>query len=147
MQISVWAGPCRKRAGSSAHFYPKLVTSALHYGYALVMLAGLWLLRSGFTGTRDRQWWTIALGFSSFTISNTCCVQVIFEVNLFGRPVPDQHRAALGTARRGSTLFYNTIVFIRWRSRCITTCFLRLWTTWIMQAGLQPANHPASTVV
>src|SRR5262249_9073028 len=41
--------------------FPWLVTSEwLHYGYALVMLIGLFLLRPGFVG-RARTWWTVAL--------------------------------------------------------------------------------------
>lgn len=41
--------------------FPWLVRSEwLHYGYALVMLVGLWALRHGFTGPA-RRWWTIAL--------------------------------------------------------------------------------------
>ncbi len=32
----------------------------LHYGYALVMLIFLWVLRKGFTGL-SRKWWTVAL--------------------------------------------------------------------------------------
>ncbi|MDM4777988.1 hypothetical protein [Micromonospora sp. b486] len=41
---------------------PWLIESEwLHYGYALVMLAGFWLLRDGFVG-RARLWWGIALG-------------------------------------------------------------------------------------
>src|SRR4026208_1118911 len=42
-------------------FFPWLVSSeVLHYGYAIVMLIGIWMLRAGFTGT-SRKWWTIAL--------------------------------------------------------------------------------------
>ena len=41
--------------------YPWLIkTEILHYGYALVMLIGIWYLRKGFTGT-SRKWWDIAL--------------------------------------------------------------------------------------
>jgi hypothetical protein len=41
--------------------FPWLVQSEwLHYGYAIAMLGGLWLLRKGFTG-RSRTWWTAAL--------------------------------------------------------------------------------------
>ena len=48
--------------GALGSFFPFLVSSELlHYGYALVMLAGLWMLRPGFTGVDDRRWWTIAL--------------------------------------------------------------------------------------
>ena len=47
--------------GALGHFFPWLVKSeTLHYAYAIVMLAGLWMLRTGFTGVHDRQWWMIA---------------------------------------------------------------------------------------
>ena len=42
-------------------FYPWLIKSeVMHYGYALVMLIFLFLLRKGFTGL-SRKWWTVAL--------------------------------------------------------------------------------------
>ena len=42
-------------------WFPWLVSSEwLHYGYAIIMLAGLWLLRNQFTGSA-RTWWTLAL--------------------------------------------------------------------------------------
>jgi hypothetical protein len=40
--------------------FPWLVSSeSLHYGYALVMLLGLWTLRLGFVG-RGHAWWMAA---------------------------------------------------------------------------------------
>jgi len=40
-------------------YYPWLMkTEALHYGFALVMLIGLWVLRKGFTGT-SYTWWMV----------------------------------------------------------------------------------------
>ena len=40
--------------------YPWLMKSeVLHYGFALVMLIGLWVVRKGFTGT-SYKWWMIA---------------------------------------------------------------------------------------
>src|SRR6202166_5273871 len=66
-QIWVMGWPRPKANGILGLWYPWLIKSeALHYGYALVMLAGLWLLRPGFTGVRDRRWWTIALGIQFF---------------------------------------------------------------------------------
>lgn len=42
--------------------FPWLVTSEwMHYGYALVMLAGLMMLSPGFTG-RSGTWWKVSLG-------------------------------------------------------------------------------------
>jgi len=41
-------------------YYPWLMkTEVLHYGFALVMLIGLWVLRKGFTGT-SYKWWMAA---------------------------------------------------------------------------------------
>ena len=50
-QIYALGWPVPEARGALGYFFPWLVKSeTLHYGYALVMLAGLWLLRSGFTG-------------------------------------------------------------------------------------------------
>jgi hypothetical protein len=41
-------------------YYPWLMkTEALHYGFALVMLVFLWVLRKGFVG-RAHSWWMVA---------------------------------------------------------------------------------------
>src|SRR4026207_1103296 len=54
-----WARP--KAGGFLGLFYPWLVSSELlHYGYAIVMLVGIWTLRRGFSRT-SRKWWTVAL--------------------------------------------------------------------------------------
>ena len=113
-QIYALGWPVPEARGLLGYFYPKLITSeALHYGYALVMLAGLWLLRSGFTGTRDRQWWTIALGIQFFHHFEHLLLQlqVILGHNFFGRPVPTS-LVQLWVPRVELHLFYNTIVFI-----------------------------------
>src|SRR3954470_4211282 len=53
-QIYVLGWPVPKSLGLLGFFYPWLVTSeVLHYGYALVMLVGLWIFRPGFTGVKD----------------------------------------------------------------------------------------------
>src|SRR4029079_8302992 len=66
-QIYALGWPVPQALGALGYFYPYLVKSEmLHYGYALVMLIGLWVLRSGFTGERDRKWWTIALSIQFF---------------------------------------------------------------------------------
>ena len=55
VQIYVLGWPVPGARGALGLFFPSLITSELlHYGYALVMLAGLWMLRQGFTGTLDR---------------------------------------------------------------------------------------------
>ena len=85
----------------------------LHYGYALVMLLGLWLLRHGFTGLLDRRWWTIALAIQFFHHIEHFLLQlqVILGSNLLGRPVPTS-LAQLWVPRVELHLFYNTIVFV-----------------------------------
>lgn len=60
-QIWVMGWPRPKANGILGLWYPWLIKSeALHYGYAIVMLVGIWVLRKGFTG-RARTWWTVAL--------------------------------------------------------------------------------------
>ena len=62
-QIYVLGWPVPAARGLLGYFYPWLIKSeALHYGYALVMLAGLWLLRPGFTGVHAGlgiDWWRL----------------------------------------------------------------------------------------
>ena len=100
--------------GALGLFFPFLVSSELlHYGYALVMLAGLWLLRPGFTGLEDRRWWTIALAIQFFHHIEHFLLQGQFLLgqNLFDRPVPTS-LMQLWVPRVELHLFYNTIVFI-----------------------------------
>ena len=105
------------RAGSARrarHFFPVLVTSEmLHYGYALVMLVGLWVLRRASPastiagGGRSRS-----ASSSSTTSSTRCCrTQALVGHNLFDRPVPTS-LVQLWVPRVELHLFYNTIVFI-----------------------------------
>ena len=100
--------------GALGYFFPALVSSeALHYGYAVVMLAGLWMLRPGFTGKEDRWWWTIALAIQFFHHIEHLLLQgqYLFGVNLLDRPVPTS-LLQLWVPRVELHLFYNTIVFI-----------------------------------
>src|SRR6187455_1516874 len=60
-QIYGLGWPVPEARGILGYFYPWLIKSeSLHYGYAVVMLVGLWMLRPGFSGL-DRRWWTLAL--------------------------------------------------------------------------------------
>lgn len=62
IQIWVLDRPIPESRGVFGQWFPSLVSSEyLHYGYALVMLVGLVLLRPGFSGAA-RTWWTVALG-------------------------------------------------------------------------------------
>ena len=112
-QIYGLGWPVPEARGLVGYFYPQLIKSeALHYGYAIVMLIGLWLLRPGFTGISLR-WWTIALGIQFFHHIEHFLLQmqVIVGSNLFGRPVPTSI-VQLWVPRVELHLFYNTIVFI-----------------------------------
>jgi hypothetical protein len=113
-QIYTLGWPVPEARGLLGHFFPWLVSSEiLHYGYALVMLAGLWLLRSGFTGIRDRRWWTIALAIQFFHHFEHLLLQAqaVLGEPFFGRPVPTS-LAQLWVPRVELHLFYNTIVFV-----------------------------------
>src|ERR1700760_3194679 len=60
-QIYVMGWPRPKANGILGFWYPWLIKSeALHYGYAVVMLIGIWTLRKGFTG-QAKKWWTVSL--------------------------------------------------------------------------------------
>jgi hypothetical protein len=113
-QIYVLGWPVPEARGLLGQFYPWLVTSeTLHYVFALVMLVGLWILRPGFTGVRDRQWWTIALGIQFFHhVEHALLItQATLGRNFFGRPVPTS-LVQLWVPRVELHLFYNAIVFV-----------------------------------
>src|SRR5687767_2955468 len=114
IQIYLLGWPVPQARGVLGYFFPILIASeSLHYGYALVMVTGLWLLRPGFTGAEDRRWWTIALGiqffhhFEHFLLQS----QYLLGQNLMDRPVPTS-LLQLWVPRVELHLFYNTIVFI-----------------------------------
>ena len=113
-QIYALGWPVPQARGALGLAFPWLVSSELlHYGYALVMLAGLWLLRSGFTGVEDRRWWTIALSIQFFHHfeHGLLQLQAIVGMNLFGAPVPTS-LVQFWVPRVELHLFYNTVVFI-----------------------------------
>ena len=113
-QIYVLGWPVPRALGALGLVYPWLVKSeVLHYAYAVVMLAGLWILRGGFTGVHDRRWWNIALWIQFFHHIEHALLQAqaIFGYNLFDRPVPTS-LAQLWIPRVELHLFYNTIVFV-----------------------------------
>jgi hypothetical protein len=112
-QIWVMGWPAPKANGILGLWYPWLIKSeSLHYGYAVVMLIGLWVLRKGFVG-RARTWWTIALGiqiwhhFEHFLL----ITQATLHHNLMGKPVPFSVLQFF-FPRVQLHLFYNAIVFI-----------------------------------
>jgi hypothetical protein len=114
IQIYALGWPVPESRGFLGYFFPWLVSSeSLHYGYALVMLVGIWVFLPGFTGRRDHWWWTLALGIQFWHHIEHALLQAqaIVGQNLLGRPVPTS-LAQLWIPRVELHLFYNTIVFI-----------------------------------
>lgn len=112
-QIFVLKWPRPESRGILGQWYPWLVSSELlHYAYALFMLIGLWILRSGFKG-RSRTWWNISLVIQFWHHIEHLLLQcqVIFKTNLFHSPVPTSI-LQLFYPRVELHMFYNTIVFI-----------------------------------
>jgi hypothetical protein len=113
-QIYVLSWPVPEARGIVGYFFPWVIQSeTLHYGYALVMLVGLLLLRGGFAGGQDRKWWTVALAIQFFHhIEHFLLIgQAVVGANLLGRPVPTS-LVQLWVPRVELHLFYNTIVFV-----------------------------------
>ncbi|MFI7024166.1 hypothetical protein [Micromonospora sp. NPDC049900] len=93
--------------------FPWLVSSEwLHYGYAIVMLVGLFLLRPGFTG-RARAWWTVALAlqFWHHIEHALLLVQAHTSFRFPGTTVATS-LLQLVVPRVELHLFYNSVVFI-----------------------------------
>lgn len=108
-----WARP--RAGGFLGLFFPWLVSSeVLHYGYAIVMLVGLLMLRKGFTGT-SRKWWTAALAIQFWHHIEHAVLQyqAITGDYWFGSPVPVSFlQMVLPQSRVEIHLFYNAIVFV-----------------------------------
>ena len=106
-QIYGLGWPVPEARGALGYFFPYLVTSEmLHYGYALVMLVGLWMLRSGFTGVEDRRWWTIALAIQFFHHIEHFLLQGQYLLGAEpARPArADEPRPVVGAARGAAPL-------------------------------------------
>ena len=114
LQIYALGWPVPEARGLVGYFLPWVIKSELlHYGYAVVMLVGLWSLRPGFMGRDDRRWWTVALAIQFFHhIEHFLLLgQYWTGANLFGAPVPTS-LVQFFVPRVELHLFYNTIVFI-----------------------------------
>jgi hypothetical protein len=113
IQIYVLHWPIPTARGVLGLWMPWLIKSeTLHYGYALVMLAGLWIFRRGFQG-RSHTWWMIAFGIQFWHhIEHALLItQATLGHNFFGSPVPVSVLQLI-IPRVELHLFYNTIVFI-----------------------------------
>lgn len=115
VQVYALGWPRPQAGGVLGLFFPWLVSSELmHYGYAIVMLVGLWTLRKGFNGT-SRKWWTIALVIQFWHHIEHAVLQwqAITHNYWFGSPVPISFLQVLWPQSRVEIhLFYNAIVFI-----------------------------------
>jgi hypothetical protein len=112
VQVYVLGWPLKEARGVLGVPFPWLVTSEwMHYGYALLMLIGLVMLRSGFTG-RARVWWNISLGVQIWHHLEhlLLLIQALAGANLLGRPVPTSI-VQLIAPRLELHLFYNAVVF------------------------------------
>ncbi|GII62788.1 hypothetical protein Skr01_28730 [Sphaerisporangium krabiense] len=113
IQIYALGWPLPEARGVLGLPFPWLVKSEwMHYGYALLMLVGLIMLRKGFTG-RSRTWWNISLGIQVWHHFEhlLLLLQAITGNNLAGKPVPTSIIQLL-VPRVELHLFYNTVVFI-----------------------------------
>jgi hypothetical protein len=105
--------PIPQSNGVIGLWFPWMIKSeVLHYGYALVMLIGIWVLRAGFTGAA-RKWWTAALVIQFWHhIEHFLLIyQATTHHNFWHKPVPFSI-AQLIIPRVQLHLLYNTIVFI-----------------------------------
>jgi hypothetical protein len=112
VQVYVLGWPVPQANGVLGMAVPWLVTSEwLHYGYAVVMLAGLAVLRHGFTG-RARTWWNAALLIQAWHHLEhlLLLVQALTGSFLLGAAKPTSI-AQLVLPRLELHLFYNAVVF------------------------------------
>lgn len=113
IQIYVLGWPIPEARGVLGIPFPWLVTSEwMHYGYAVLMLAGFLLLRPGFSGT-SRTWWNIALGIQVWHHFEhlLLLLQALTGSFLLGNAVPTSIIQLL-MPRVELHLFYNAVVTI-----------------------------------
>ena len=113
--FQIWGlGMSRPAArGVLGQYYPWLISSEwLHYGFALLMLVGLFLLRPGFAG-RARTWWTVSLvlQFWHHIEHLLLLLQAQTGRHLFGSPVTTSLLQVV-IPRVDLHLFYNSVVFV-----------------------------------
>jgi hypothetical protein len=113
IQVFVLDWPLPEARGVLGRPFPWLVKSEwLHYGYAIVMLIGLVILRPGFVG-RSRRWWDLALGIQIWHHFEhlLLLVQALAGSYLLGRAAPTSI-VQLFVPRVELHLFYNAAVFL-----------------------------------
>jgi hypothetical protein len=112
-QIWELGWPVPDARGVLGLWFPWLVTSeSLHYGYAVVMLICLWILRRGFVG-KSHRWWMISFGiqFWHHIEHGMLQWQAVTGHYFLGSPVPIS-LVQLWIPRVELHLIYNTAVFI-----------------------------------
>ncbi|TYB71389.1 hypothetical protein FXF51_02905 [Nonomuraea sp. PA05] len=112
VQVYALGWPLKEARGLLGVPFPWLISSEwMHYGYALLMLAGLIMLRGGFAG-RSRTWWNVSLGIQVWHHLEhlLLLVQALAGANLLGRPAPTSLIQLL-VPRMELHLFYNALVF------------------------------------
>jgi hypothetical protein len=112
-QIYVLGWKASEARGALGLLWPSLVSSeALHYAYALMMLAGLMYLRPMFEG-RARDWWTVAIVIQIWHHLEHLLLfgQATFAHPLFGAAKPTSIVQLL-VPRVELHLFYNAVVTI-----------------------------------
>lgn len=112
-QVYALKWPMHEARGVLGQAFPWLVHSeVLHYGYAVIMLAGIWAFLPGFVG-RARAWWLAALVIQFWHHIEHALLQtqVITGHNLFGATQPTSI-IQLFVPRLELHLVYNTIVFV-----------------------------------
>jgi hypothetical protein len=113
IQIYALGWPLPESRGVLGLWFPWLVKSELlHYVYALVMLIGLWVFRSGFKGS-EYKWWMAAFWIQFWHHIEHALLQgqALVGRNLFDSPVP-MSVAQLWIPRVELHLFYNAVVFV-----------------------------------
>jgi hypothetical protein len=112
-QVYALGWPVPESRGVLGMWFPWLVSSELlHYGYAIVMLVGIWILKPGFLG-RSRVWWNISLAIQFWHHVEHALLQgqAIAGRNLLDSPVP-MSVVQFWIPRVELHLIYNSLVFI-----------------------------------
>ncbi|MBI4408937.1 MAG: hypothetical protein HY561_04475 [Gemmatimonadetes bacterium] len=112
-QVYALHWPRHQARGMLGQWFPWLVHSeVLHYGYALMMLAGIWMLLPGFIG-RSRAWWLAALLIQFWHHIEHALLQgqAILGHNLFGAAAPTSI-VQLWIPRVELHLLYNSLVLV-----------------------------------
>jgi hypothetical protein len=93
--------------------FPWLISSEwLHYGFAIVMLAGLWFLRRGFVG-RAYVWWMVAFWLQFWHHIEHLLLLLQAQTGRFiGDGGVPMSIVQLVIPRVELHLFYNTVVFV-----------------------------------